>query len=233
MIAVSFALPAESRDFIARLQNRTVTKIERRKIVRGTIDNIQVAVIHTGVGKAACEVAVTNFLSSESPTIWLSSGFAGALRNDIRAGELILGENFSNNQLLSRAQAALAAHPLRIAPLFTAATIAHSNQERQSLAASTGAAALDMETPFIAAACALRGIPLLSLRAVSDSPRDPFPVPPAVLFDIERQKTDAWRLARYLSTHPTAIWHLRTFATQIADARSTLTSALVSLVREL
>ena len=58
---------------------------------------------------------------------------------------------------------------------------------------------MDMETEFIARACAAYGVPLpVSLRVVSDTPTELFPAPTNVLFDIERQQTQMLKLANVL-----------------------------------
>jgi anti-sigma factor RsiW len=54
-----------------------------------------------------------------------------------------------------------------------------------------------------------------------------------VLFDLERQQTNATRLARHLVTHPSAVVRLMRFARQIAFARVTLAAALKTLVESL
>ena len=90
-----------------------------------------------------------------------------------------------------------------------------------------------METEFIARACAEHGVPLLSLRAISDTPRQRFPAPAHVLFNIERQRTSMMRLVLYLCKHPTRLRGLIRFASQIARARETLTEALVAVATAL
>ena len=74
---------------------------------------------------------------------------------------------------------------------------------------------------------------MLSLRVISDTPREPFPVPPRALFDIENQRTKVARLSFHLLTHPAAIWRLIRFGSQIRKARATLTNAMVALIKEL
>jgi hypothetical protein len=108
-----------------------------------------------------------------------------------------------------------------------------SGEERMKLARASGAGAVDMETEFIARACAAQAIPLLSLRVISDTPRELFPAPANVLFDIERQHTRMPKLARYLATHPSLIPRLVQFARKIATARNILANALVDLVRNI
>jgi len=88
-----------------------------------------------------------------------------------------------------------------------------------------------METEFIATACAAHGIPMLSLRVISDTPSEPLPAPPEVLFDVEKQRTNFGQLGYYLLTHPTAFKRLTMFRRQVALARRSLTAALDMLLQ--
>jgi hypothetical protein len=90
-----------------------------------------------------------------------------------------------------------------------------------------------METGAIADVCKVHGVPLLSLRVISDTSSEPFPAPPSVLFDVERQQTNFARLLVYLLRDPGSVWRLFHFGRQIAHARASLTDAIVALVREL
>ena len=89
---------------------------------------------------------------------------------------------------------------------------------------------MDMETEWIARACAARKIPMLSLRVISDTAAAPFPVPPEVLFDLERQKTDTFKLAAHLFRRPSQVVRLARFARQISAVRATLGAALYEVV---
>ena len=226
MIAVSFALPAESSGFLARLSD----KQSDGQIIRGKIDNKSVTVVHTGVGPAISRIKIGTYLSTERPRLLISAGFAGAVRHDFQVRDLILAENFSDGRLLHEAQRELSGRGACTAKLFTSANVIDSMSKRTELAHEHDAAAVDMETEIIAQACAARTIPMLSLRVISDSLREPFPAPPTVLFDIERQRTNLTRLSRYVIKHPTTAFGLWRFARQIASARQTLTDALVDLV---
>jgi hypothetical protein len=106
-----------------------------------------------------------------------------------------------------------------------------AGEERIKIAQATGAAGVDMETEFIARACAERAIPLLSLRVISDTPREPFPAPATVLFDMERQRTSIMNLGLHLLKHPSAIPRLITFSRKIARAREILANAIVSILQ--
>jgi adenosylhomocysteine nucleosidase len=91
---------------------------------------------------------------------------------------------------------------IHIANLLTVPALIDSPEERNKLALASGAVAADMETEFIARAFATCGIPLLSLRVISDTPHNRLPAPANVLFDIERQQTRMLKLATHLLAHP-------------------------------
>ena len=214
MIAVTFALPSESSDFRRLLDER----------------HGRLAILHTGVGREVCRRRIEPFLDSQCFDFLISSGFAGGVDPSLGVGDLLLAENFSDPELLARAREALISP---VARLVTADRIIESAAQRAQFARQHDAAAVDMETEWIALACATRKIPLLSLRVISDTAAAPFPLPPAVLFDLERQKTNPARLSGYLLTHPLAVVRLIRFIRQVTAARRDLAAALAVLLREL
>jgi adenosylhomocysteine nucleosidase len=229
MIAITFALPAESASITALLREKRQAPSTGGTITYGKIESKPVAIFHTGVGRKNCKARIDNFLRAVQPKLLISSGFAGGAVEDLDVGDLILGKNFSHPGLIASAQQILADHDPRVVKLFTSTSIVHSIVERNKIAQGHGAAAVDMETEIIARACAACGVPLLSLRVISDSLSEPFPVPPFVLFDIERQRTNYVKLLTHLFTHPAAISSLVRFARQTARAREALTNAIVDL----
>ena len=231
-IAVTFALPAESSEFLRRLRDRTGAERNGVRIVRGKMADQTIEVLHTGVGEKVCRKRVEKFLQDQQFNILISSGFAGALSDELKVGDLLLAQNFSILDL-NRKPSLLASLPIHMADLLTVHALIDSSDERNRIARESGAAAVDMETEFIARACAQRGIPLFSFRVITDSPREPFPAPIKVLFDIEHQRTRLLRLAAFFLTHPNRVPPMVQFARRIAHVRKILASALVSIVRNL
>src|SRR5947207_8966337 len=229
--AVTFALPAESSEFLRRLDNKLCTGRNAIRIIRGTLDDREIEVLHTGVGEKVCRQRVGKFLKDQQFEFLISAGFAGALNDQLHSGDLLLARNFSTLDLTERQS--FPSLPIHQADLLTLPALIDSSDERNQIARTSGAAAVDMETEFIARACAEHGIPLLSLRVITDSPREPFPAPPKILFDIERQRTDLLKLGTFLFAHPTRVPRLVYFAKRIAHARKILANALVSVVRAL
>ena len=230
MIAVTFALPAESSDFLRHLRNQSRTDRSRIRTIRGTIDDRAVEVLHTGVGEKVCRQRVAEFLQDQQFDLLISSGFAGALNDTLQIGDLLLAKNFSTVEL-SEVGSSFSRLPIHEADLLTVRALIDSNDERNKIARTSGAAAVDMETEFIARACAEHGIPLLSLRVITDTPREPFPAPPNVLFDIEQQQTRFLTLATFFLARPNRVPQLIQFARRIARVRKTLASALFDVVR--
>ena len=227
MIGVTFALPSESSDF-----RRRISTIHREgDLVVGKFDNHRLAIVHTGVGAKNCNARLEILLHTTQPRLIISSGFAGAVDDQLHIGELVLAENFSDPQLLAGAARILRNYEPQVVKGFTATSIIDSIAERNEVARASGAAVVDMETGAIANVCRVHGVPLLSLRVISDTPSQPFPAPPTVLFDIERQRTDYRRLISYLFGHPAAIPRMLRFSRQVARLRETLTAPIIGLVR--
>jgi len=230
MIAVTFALPTESSDFLRHLRNQSRTDRSGIRTIRGTIDDRAVEVLHTGVGEKVCRQRVAEFLQDQQFDLLISSGFAGALNDRLQIGDLLLAKNFSTVEL-SEVGSSFSRLPIHEADLLTVRALIDSNDERNKIAHTSGAAAVDMETEFIARACAEHGIPLLSLRVITDTPREPFPAPPNVLFDIEQQQTRFLTLATFFLARPNRVPQLIQFARRIARVRKIIASALFDVVR--
>ena len=241
MIAITFALPAESREFLRSLTNKSRADRNGVRTVRGKIDDRTIEVLHTGVGERVCRQRVGKFLSAtgriragdhdQNFDYLISAGFAGALNDQLQLGDLLLAKNFSTLRL--EENFSLSTLPIHIADLLTVPALIDSSEERNKLALTSGAVAVDMETEFIARGCAAHAIPVLSLRVISDTPRELFPAPANVLFDIERQQTRMLKLATHLLAHPTSVPRLVQFARRIARARKTLANALIALIDKL
>ena len=230
MIAVTFALPAESSDFLRHLRNQSRTDRSGIRTIRGTIEDRAVEVLHTGVGEKVCRQRVAEFLQDQQFDLLISSGFAGALNDKLQIGDLLLAKNFSTVEL-TEVGSSFSRLPIHEADLLTVRALIDSNDERNKIARTSGAAAVDMETEFIARACAEHGIPLLSLRVITDTPSEPFPAPPNVLFDIEQQQTRFLTVATFFIARPNRVPQLIQFARRIARVRKILASALFDVVR--
>ena len=94
MIAVTFALPAESSEFLRALRNQSRTDRNCIRTIRGKIGDRKVEVLHTGVGEKVCRQRLGKFLEDQQFDLLISSGFAGALNDELQVGNLFLAKNF-------------------------------------------------------------------------------------------------------------------------------------------
>jgi adenosylhomocysteine nucleosidase len=232
MIAVTFALPAESSEFLRRVRDRTGAERNGVRIIGGKINDRAIEVLHTGVGERICRQRVAEFLQARQFDLMISAGFAGALNDQLKVGDILLAKNFSTIELNNR-RSSFSSLPIHEVELLTVSALIDSSEKRLEIARASGAAAVDMETEFIAGACADHGIPLLSLRVISDTLDEPFPAPTKVLFDIEQQRTNLLKLAAFFLAHPNRIPRLIQFARRIANTRKILANTLVTIVGEL
>lgn len=229
-IAVTFALPTESSEFFRRLGNKSRVNRNGISIVRGTIGHRLIEVIHTGVGEKICRQRLGRFLENQQFDFLITAGFAGSLNYELQVNDLLVAKNFSTMDLK---HASLSNVSIYAAKMLTVPALIDSGEERERMAHDSGASAVDMETEFIARACAAHDIPLLALRVITDTPTQPFPAPPRVLFDIQQQRTPILVLAGFFLAHPRRMPGFVQFAKRIARARKTLSNALVRIVPDL
>jgi adenosylhomocysteine nucleosidase len=231
-IAVLFALPIESSEFVRRLENRSRAHRNGITIVQGTLNDRSIEVMHTGVGKKICEERLEKILKDQRFDLLISSGFAGSLDDELRLNDVLIARNFSTVDS-QQALASVANVSIRVVKMLTAPAPVDYRAEREKIARESGASAVDMETESIARVCAAHEIPLLSLRVVTDTPSQPLPAPPIVLFNIQLQRTDMAALSKFFLRHPNRLAGLIAFTGRIRRARTILTNAIVEVVRNI
>src|SRR6478736_9991565 len=98
-IAVTFALQAESSEFLRRLGNKSRADRNAVRIVRGTIGHRSIEVVHTGVGENICRERIGKFLENQQFDFLISAGFAGSLNHQLQVNDLLVAKNFSSVDL--------------------------------------------------------------------------------------------------------------------------------------
>lgn len=245
MIAVSFALPQESSAFVRRLsrarlkssgatERLTVADASRfhpdEEVPAGSIasQTEPIKVLHTGVGAKVCAARLRPFLETEKPRVLISSGFCGGTRDHLQPGDAVIALNRSARELAERARRTLP--QARFGMMYSAERVIDLATDRYRIGREHDAIAIDMETKTIAQLAAETGVPMLSLRVVSDSPSAPFPAPPEVLFDVAQQRTRAAVLLPHLARNPRVITGLARFSRQVAHARAELARLLCAVL---
>jgi adenosylhomocysteine nucleosidase len=224
MIAVTFALPEESRDF-----RRAIREVRGDGEGGGQtrVDAEPLRIVHCGVGPASAGECTRKLVEEHRPRLLIATGFAGALDPTLGVGDLVLASNFSEPGLLERARRIAPA--VRVGPLASVNEPVETPAAKRALAESTGAIAVEMETAAIAAASA--GIPLLAVRAISDHANEPLPVPFAIWFDLACQRPRPARLLAYLARHPGQIAPFARFVRGLRPARQALSRFLLQALQ--
>src|SRR5215470_8178861 len=148
MIAITFALPAESSEFLRRVTNKSRTNRNGISIVRGMVGDRAVEILHTGVGEKICKERIGKLLQDQQFDFLISAGFAGALNDELQVNDVLVAKNFSTVDL-KHTTSSLSNLSIHAANMLTVPALIDSSEEREKTASETGAAAVDMETEAI------------------------------------------------------------------------------------
>ena len=101
-------------------------------------------------------------------------------------------------------------------------------EQKRECFQKTGADAVEMESEAIARVGRERSIPTLTLRAISDTSEESFPIPFGRLMD-ENQRIRVLSLIRYVVSHPGLLIRLISFRRGLEKPLMTLKTALAAL----
>ena len=229
MIVISFALPEESSGIVRRLAGTSRSGPAALPVITGTLAGREVAIVHSGIGMTSAAGRLGSFLENHTPSAWIAAGFGGALAPDFCVGDIVAASNFSDAALLD----SISSLSPRTGVLITTAKVIETAVQKADLARHTGAVVVDMETAAIRRLCEPRGIPMLALRAISDTAGQDLPVPSAVWFDAKSQRPRPVPLLFHLATHPGRITPFVAFVRGINRARASLADFLLAAVAAL
>ncbi len=185
MIAIAFALEFESVHFRARHNSR-----------------LRVASWVLGAMGVEAARILDKRLAETTPSLVISAGFAGGLQPGVEVGELVLGRNYSDPALATKLTLGPAWH---VGDVRTEPAIIERSVDKKRLGQETGALAGDLETAHIAEVCASRGVPMLSIRCISDALNDDMPVPADILLNPKTYRPEPLLLFRHLMTNPKSV----------------------------
>jgi adenosylhomocysteine nucleosidase len=91
-VALVAAMESELRHALERISARTAEKIGPYTVHRGSLHGRKVVAMASGIGMVNAAAATAVLLASERPEFVLNFGCAGAHRNDIHPGDVVIGE---------------------------------------------------------------------------------------------------------------------------------------------
>lgn len=199
--------------------------------ILGNLGRHEVLVVHVGIGRESAEEVAGEVLREYEPWLWISSGFAGALDPELEGGDVFLAENQSAPEAFRRAvELDTGLDRVRTGRMVTSDFPVDSPAAKQALAAETSAMAVDMETEWILGVCSRREVPLLSIRAITDTAEQALPIPFDIWFDAGRQKPRPLALLSHLLTHPSKVTPFSEFLENVFLAKRNLAKFLDAYV---
>lgn len=229
MLAIAFALPDESRSFVKNLRHSGQTGPPEAQVVLGNLGTEEILVLHTGMGPERARERLAMYLNALPITRVISAGYAGGLDPALQPGNIVIGENYSTPEWVEQV-VRLHGRRVRAGRLKTSAAVLETVADKAAFAEETGAIAVDMETASLWALCHEKKIPMLSVRAISDTADEELAVPFSVCFDAEKERPRPGALVSFLLRHPSRLKPFLGFVNQMGKVREALAQVLTALV---
>jgi adenosylhomocysteine nucleosidase len=213
----------------------------------GVWEGVHIVLVRTGMGKECALDSLKKVLSSALPAIVLSIGYAGALDLKLKVGDLVIAD-----KVLELDQATSFAKSFPVNPeqqdlfkmltsqeqlvvykgtLLTVNQVISDSSAKQKLGSSHKALAVDMETSSLIAHCIEKKIPLISVRAISDTMEQSL-INTNSFIDNEGRVSKI-RAGWYVVTHPNSIKSFISLRSQSQKATSNLTEIIGLFLRNL
>ncbi len=181
-------------------------------------------VLITGMGQHNARKTLGAALEHSRPGLVLSCGFAGALKPELKSGEIVFSADPN-----SGVGAALVGAGGKLSKFYCADRVATTAQEKQVLRQTTGADVVDMESEAICAVCREAQIPCAIVRVILDRAEEDLPLDFNALMRAD-QSMNFPKLLLMLIKSPGKIGALLRLQQQSKAAAQRLASALAVTV---
>jgi hypothetical protein len=185
-VLVTFAVDAEFAPW-RKLRNLESVEIEGQQMYRAQIGRAAVDFAVTGMGIENA-MRVGEVLLNDGYQFCISSGFAGALRDEFRLGDILVGhsvQHFGKSKTLHSSEdlfQSVVDYGAKPADLFlTCDSVIRTVKEKSDLAPL--AEAVEMESFGVFAVADRKHIPVIAIRAISDTARSELPAGLEVMVD--------------------------------------------------
>jgi adenosylhomocysteine nucleosidase len=199
-IAIVAAL---ERELHPRVKNWRKTTIEHEGRQFAFYESSYAVAVCAGIGPEAGRRAAQAVIVKYAPEIIISAGVAGALVPELKVGDTIFPAAVVDTQDGSRRETAIQTSPLSTTALGRT-IVASSRQiariaQKERLAKSYGAHAVDMESAAVACAAQAHNLPFLAIKSISDA--YDFDLPDVEKF-IQNSGFQTVRFAIYVAVRP-------------------------------
>lgn len=242
MIAIVAALDEELNELCKSINIRFKRD---SPLVLTYIDEKELLLIKSGMGRERVEQSLRSALREYSPTAVISTGFAGALLEEMEPGEIVLAEQilsinhnpFRSGERLCSDRALLEGatelseeldFKYRLGPILTAPRIMKAEEKRE-LGHHCLGIAVDMESYWAAEVAQACGIPFLGVRLILDTVDNS--LPPIDTFVSKESRSLAFSTLAWLGAHPGQLGRLLKLARAMKRAQNTLAQFVIPLVK--
>jgi adenosylhomocysteine nucleosidase len=138
----------------------------------GKYDSVRIAIVEAGAGFARTRDATQALIDAHTPPWILSVGFSGALRREMKVGDIVMAnaivDTHGHELDIDLRAAGDPQHGLHVGKIVTADHIVRTVAEKEALAAQTGGLAVDLESLAVAQICRDRKFKFMAVRVISD-----------------------------------------------------------------
>jgi len=250
MLALLGAVREEIIDLKRRMVLKEVFTWQGCLVYQGKYGNKDVLLAQTGIGQQRAERAATFILARYPVTTLISIGFAGALREELRTGDIILcstlhcGNRWAHEPGRVRIHhsdaslvSLLSPEPKSSAFRFyrgssvTVSELVTTPEKKQTLGKTFAADIVDMESYWVARIASARRVPFLGIRTVFDTASEDLSAFGQIL-----NPDGQWHWSRalvYFLYHPEQLKTLPHFYRKAKQARKSLTTFVSYLISQL
>jgi len=126
------------------------------------------------MGARAAETALRKSLADSRPDLIVAAGFAGGLNPDLTLGQVVLDDR--EGGMAARIKGRKDSEPIVAGSIFSSARVLITPDEKEKCRSGTRADAVDMESKTIRRIAGEQGIPMIALRAISDTAHETLPL---------------------------------------------------------
>jgi adenosylhomocysteine nucleosidase len=243
MILIFYALRRELAHVRKRIGDRVALSGGLRGF-RGRLGGEEVALVATGIGVGQAREAARRALQMlPQARLVISTGVAGGLTPELRAGDLVIADPLlleSEGEGAFEEVARVAPDTMRFVqgafgrrgltascgPMLTMLRLVPTVAGKHAAYARSGAIAADMESAAIAVEMASCGVPFVCVRAIIDEAADE--IPGAELVD-DSGEVAPLKAAAYFLANPAALMRVPAILKKMSRATASIASALEAL----
>ena len=219
MIAIIGAMPEEIQEIQKNMTNKTTETVSKISFTKGKINGVECVVALSGVGKVNAAVCAQTIIMRYSPKIVINTGVAGAIKENIKIGDIVLANYVMQHDIDTTAigdeKALISTLNIVRIPCDEAANeiikdlVASSQQQIHFGTVATGdqfickreklisirdefdASVCEMEAGSIGQVCYMNDVPFVVLKIISDNASDSSQVEYNKFKNVVAQKTTA------------------------------------------